>query len=191
MPEKEFNLKRKLFDLDSDNYKIKRDGVEVYQVKGNGFPDGTLNGVQASFQTMGGKELAVLKETREGDKKVVPWKNFEWIKDGKVFAKAHQSRSYWGMFEKKLIEVDIPGENPYKITGDRMAFKFMVLKGDEIVGYIDRKWSLIETYCVRVVEGADEVDVLLCGILVSHVYHSHDVHRTPPKFERQSFESTN
>ncbi len=188
MPDKEFQIKRKLFELDSDTYKIKCDGVDAYQVKGNGFPNGVLAGVEASFQTMDGVELAVLKEARAGDKKVVPWKNFEWIKDGKVWANARQSRSYWGMFEKKLIDVDIPGENDYKITGDRLAHKFLVLKGDEVVGSIDRKYSLIEHYTVRVKEGADEVDLLLCGILISQVYVIHDVNRTPPKFERESFE---
>eukprot|EP00531_Pseudo-nitzschia_arenysensis_P013766 CAMPEP_0116133850 /NCGR_PEP_ID=MMETSP0329-20121206/10332_1 /TAXON_ID=697910 /ORGANISM="Pseudo-nitzschia arenysensis, Strain B593" /LENGTH=191 /DNA_ID=CAMNT_0003628521 /DNA_START=134 /DNA_END=709 /DNA_ORIENTATION=+ len=188
MPDKEFHIKRKLFDLDSDTYKIKCDGVEAYQVRGNGFPNGTLAGIQASFQTMDGEELAVLKEARVGDKKVVPWKNFEWIKDGKVWAHARQSRSYWGMFEKKLIDVDIPGENDYKITGDRLANKFVVLKGNDIAGYIDKSFGFIEHYTVRVKEGADEVDVLLCGILISHVYHTHEVNRTPPKFERESFE---
>lgn len=185
MPEREFHIKRKLFDLDSDTYKIKCDGVDVYQVKGNGFTAGAVNGVEASFQTMDGEELAVLKEARGGDK-AVPWKNFEWIKDGKVWAHARQSKSYWGFLEKKIIDVDIPGENDYKIAGDRLAHKFTVLKGDEICGYIDKRFGIIDHYRVRVTDGADEVDLLLCGILIQHVYHTHEVTRTPPKFDRMS-----
>lgn len=180
MPEKEFHIKQKIFDLDSDNFKIKCDGVEVYQVKGGGSPHWN----QSSFQTMDGKELAFLKQTNTIDKdsKHVPWKSFEWIKDGKVWAYVHQKKSYWNFMEKKIISIDIPGENDYKITGDRMAWKFEVFKGDERVGDIDKKWGLIDHYGVRVAEGANEVDILLCGILVDHFFHNNEPQRKPPTF---------
>jgi uncharacterized protein YxjI len=175
MPEKEFHIKQVLFSLVSDNFQIKLNGKEVYQVKGNGFEYGS----QASFQTMDGTELAFLKQTN--DTKITPWKNFEWIKDGKVWANAHQEKSYWGFYDKKLISVDIPGENDYKIVGDRMAWKFEVFKGDVKVGDIDKKWGFVDHYGVRVADGADEVDILLCGILIEHIYHNADVHRKPPE----------
>ena len=49
--------------------------------------------------------------------------------------------------------------------------EFEILKGDEKVGSISKKWDIIDTYGVRVVDGASEVDILLCGILVDAVYH--------------------
>lgn len=186
MPEKEFNMKQQWLDIDSDNFKIKCNGVDVYQVKGGGF---SPYGSKASFQTMDGVELAFLQQERLSEKKEVPWKNFEWIKDGKVWAHARQSKSYWGFFDKKLVAVDIPGENDYKITGDRLAKKFEVFKGDEKVGDIEKKWSLVDNYNVRVVEGVDEVDVLLMGIIVNYIYHHDEAkQRIPPKFDRCSSE---
>jgi len=186
MPTKEFNIKNKWLDIDSDNFKVRLDGVDVYQVKGNGF---SSCGSQASFQTMDGNELAVLQQKKDTEK-AVPWKIFEWMKDGKVWATATQSRSYWGTFDKKLISVDIPGENDYTITGDRLAMKFEIFIGGEKVGDIEKKWTLIDQYNVSVLDGADEVDVLMCGILINYVYHTHDSNRKPPKFDRCSFEST-
>ena len=183
---KEFTIKNKWLDIDSDNFNIQHDGVDVYQVKGNGFNPG---GSQASFQTMDGKELAFLQQERNPKKKNVPWKTFEWIKDGKVWAHAHQEKSYWGFFEKKLLAIDIPGENDYKLTGDRLAMKFEVFKGSEKCGEIEKKWSLVDTYHVSVVDGADEIDMLLCGILINYIYHSHnDNTRQPPKFDRHSID---
>ena len=162
MPEKEFHIKQSI-NLIHDNYKIKCDGEEVYQVKGDGFKFGS----QASFQTMDGTELAALKQTN--DTKLLPWKKFVWEKDGKPWAIAKQDD--WGALDKKTISIDIPGENDYVVKGDRMSWHFEVFKGDEKVGEIDKKWGLTDCYGVKVVDGAEEVDILLCGILVDHVYH--------------------
>lgn len=184
---KEFTIKNKWLDIDSDNFNIKCDGVDVYQVKGNGF---SPSGAHSSFQTMDGKELAYLQQSKDTAKKNVPWKTFEWIKDGKVWAHAHQEKSYWGFFEKKLLAIDIPGENDYKLKGDRLAMKFEVFKGNDKVGQIEKKWAFVDTYHVSVEDGAEEVDVLLCGILINYIYHTNDNNRTPPKFDRRSIDST-
>ena len=162
---KTFHLKQ-TFAIAADNYKIKLNGGDVYQVKGNGMKLGS----QASFQTMDGTELAHLKQTN--DTKLSPWKKFEWYKDGKLWAMAKQED--WGALDKKEISVDIPGENDYKITGDRMSWKFEVMKGDTLVATINKKWGVLDNYGVKVEEGADEVDCLLCGILIDHVYHDED-----------------
>lgn len=66
------------------------------------------------------------------------------------------------------------GENDYKIVGDRMAWKFEIFKGDEEVGKVNKKWGVADNYGVRVADGADEVDIILCGILIDHVYHDKD-----------------
>ena len=163
MPEKEFHIVQKL-NLVSDNFRIKeKGGTDVYQVKGNP----TAFGSQSYFQTMDGTELAALEQTN--GTKMSPWKKFVWKKDGKPWAMAKQED--WGALDKKEIYVDIPGENDYKIVGDRMAWSFKILKADVEVGSVDKKWGVTDTYGVRVAEGADEVDVLLCGILIDQVYH--------------------
>lgn len=180
MPEKEFQIKQVLFSLDSDNFKIKCDGEDVYQVKGNGFKYGS----QASFQTMDGTELAFLRQTN-ADEKLEPWKKFEWVKDGKVWAHARTNQSYWGFLDKKRIEVNIPGENDYTLTGNRVAWKFEVFKGDDKVGDIKKKLDF--KYTVVVADGANEVDVLLCGILIDHLYHnnSNPINREPAEFDKK------
>lgn len=166
MPEKEFHIKQKILAI-GDHYKVKdSDGNAVYQVKGNALKLGS----QASFQTMDGTELATLAQTN--DTKLIPWKKFEWTKDGKMWALAKQDD--WGALDKKSISIDIPGENDYKIVGDRMAWKFEIFKGDEEVGKVNKKWGVADNYGVRVADGADEVDIILCGILIDHVYHDKD-----------------
>lgn len=163
MPEKEFHIVQKI-KLVSDDFRIKsKEGDDVYKVKGNP----TQFGSQSSFMTMDGEELASLKQTNAT--KATPWKNFVWEKDGKPWAMAKQDD--WGALTKKEISIDIPGENDYKIVGDRMSWKFQIFKGDEKVGDINKEWGVVDKYGVKVADGADEVDVLLCGILIDQVYH--------------------
>lgn len=184
MPMKEFHIKQTLFDPVADSYKIRCNGVDVYQVKGKG--SHFQLGSDASFQTMDGTELAYLKQTMAESGKKFPWKSFEWLKGEMVWATAHQAKSsYWGVLDKKAISVDIPGENDYKITGDRFAWKFEVFEGNKKVADIDKKFAIGDHYGVRVYEGANEVNVLLCGILVDLVYHSSVSQREPPEFDKR------
>lgn len=166
---KEFVIRQKKMSL-GDSFEIKdAAGKEVYKVKGNPLEFGS----QSSFQTMDGTEIARLEQTNST--KLKPWKDFVWKKDGKEWAKAKQDD--WGLLNKKSISIDIPGENDYKITGDRMSWHFQILKGDEMVGRIDKKMGWSDTYAVTVSEGAEEVDLLMCGILVDQVYHDNDDHQ--------------
>ena len=166
LSDKEFHIIQKL-NLITDNFRIKlKSGPDVYVCKG----DGSKFGSQTSFRTMDGVELACLKQTN--GTKLSPWKKFVWFKDGKEWAIAKQED--WGALDKKEISIDIPGENDYKIVGDRMCWNFDVFKGDAKVGMISKKWGITDNYGVRVADGADEVDVLLCGILVDQVYHDDD-----------------
>lgn len=168
MPEKEFHIKQK-FAI-GDNFSIKTSlGLDAYQVKGSPGQFGS----QASFRTMDGQEIAALKQTN--DTKLIPWKKFVWEKGGKPWAIAKQDD--WGALGKKSISIDIPGENDYKITGDRMSWKFEVFKGDVKVGDVSKEWGILDNYGVKVADGADEVDVLLCGILIDQIYHDNDDHK--------------
>ena len=160
---KEFHIKEKIFTL-GDNFTIRdMGGKVVYEVKGNAFKFGN----QAAFLTPDGTELATLEQTN--DTKLIPWKKFVVSKGGKEWATAKQDD--WGMMDKKTISIDIPGENDYKIIGDRMSWAFDIMKGEEKVGQVNKQWGVVDNYGVRVEDGADEVDVLLCGILVDIVYH--------------------
>lgn len=159
---KEFHIKEKL--AWGDNFIIKdASGTKCYQVIGNPMQFGS----QSSFQTMDGTEIAALKQTN--DTKLIPWKKFVWFKEGKPWAIAKQDD--WGALDKKSISIDIPGENDYKITGDRMAWKFEILKGDVQVGEVNKKYGVMDNYGVKVLDDAMEVDVLLCGILIDATYH--------------------
>ena len=90
--------------------------------------------------------------------------------------------------DKKHISIDIPGENDYKITGDRYSWNFAVYKGDVLVGQINKNWGFRDNYGVKVFDDALEVDVLLCCILIDSVYHDSDgqswsVHTVTTRFE--------
>ena len=162
---REFHVKEKLSW--GDNFTIRdASGMKCYQVFGNPKKFGS----QSSFQTMDGVELAALKQTK--DTKLKPWKNFIWEKDGKPWAIAKQED--WGVMDKKHISIDIPGENDYKITGDRYSWNFAVYKGDVLVGQINKNWGFRDNYGVKVFDDALEVDVLLCCILIDSVYHDSD-----------------
>ena len=169
MPAKEFHLQQGWNPL-ANNFKIKSGGKEVYQVKG----DAMKWGKQSSFQTMDGTELASLKETTRST--LQPWAMFEWFKAGDADKRwASVKQEDWGSLDKKEISIDIPGENNYKITGDRLDWNFQIICEDGTkVGEISKKWGVRDNYGVRVEEGADEVDVLMCAILVDQIYHDGD-----------------
>mmetsp|Transcript_26024 Transcript_26024/g.61169 ORF Transcript_26024/g.61169 Transcript_26024/m.61169 type:complete len:170 (+) Transcript_26024:103-612(+) len=167
---KEFQLKQK-FKLVSDDYKITLNGVNVFKVKGSPMKLGS----QASLQKMDGTELGYLKQTKKTI--LVPWNSYEWFKDGTLFATVKQGD--WGMMSKKEINIDIPGENDYKIKGDRMSWRFTIHYGqDEVkVAEIFKKWGILDSYVIRVEDDADEVDILMCAILIDATYHDNDDHR--------------
>eukprot|EP00536_Pseudo-nitzschia_multiseries_P018424 jgi/Psemu1/315879/fgenesh1_kg.2512_\ len=162
---KEFHLKQK-FNLVADSFKITLNGEPCYVVKGQPLKLGS----QASFQTMDGTELAFMKQTKKSI--AIPWNSYELFKDGKLWATAKQQD--WGLVDKKEISIDIPGDNNYKVKGDCVSWNFTIYQGDVKVGVINKKWGLTDSYGVRVEEGADEVDILMCGILIDATYHDKD-----------------
>mmetsp|Transcript_5110 Transcript_5110/g.10733 ORF Transcript_5110/g.10733 Transcript_5110/m.10733 type:complete len:167 (+) Transcript_5110:176-676(+) len=162
---KQFDLKQDFLAIMADNYTIKCAGQTVYKVVGNGMKIGD----QASFQTPDGKQLAYLAQSNNP---LAPKKQFECHKDGKLWATCKQE--VWNPMAKKEISIDIPGENDYKVTGDRLAWNFEVFLGDKKVGAISKEWGVTDSYGIRVEDDADEVDVLLCGVLVDAMYHNKD-----------------
>lgn len=98
---------------------------------------------------------------------------------------------------KKTIYIDVPesGDNTtIVITGDRMAWKFeLALVKEDVstigdtaatssctttietkIGDIDKKWGMMDNYGVRVACQADEVELLLCAIIIDQIFHNTD-----------------
>ena len=164
---KQFELRQDWLSGWSDNYHIKDEtGKPVYRVRGNGLRMGT----QASFQTMDKKELAYL---RQSNPSLTLKKRFDCMKDGKLWARAQQEE--WNPLSKKEVTMDIPGDNDYAVTGDRLAHNFEIMLGGKKVATIDKQWAMTDCYRVRILEDdseADEVDILLLGILLDAMYHN-------------------
>jgi len=184
--EKEFQVKQVLFSMHQHTFSIHRDGQQVYQIKGDHF------GRSSSFQTMDGTELASLIQTEETIRK--PWKDFEWrTQDGEhLWAIAKQDeRTYFSAVDKKSISIDVVGDEeenyltePYKITGDRIGRKFEIFTGGVKIGTIHKKLGLRNNYSIRVLNDANEVNVLLCGIITQHIYHNdNDTHQMPEELQ--------
>lgn len=110
-----------MLHLVSNNFVIKCDGNDAYQVKGR---SKTVR--YPGFLPIHGRERNRMpKKTR--DTKLSQRKKFVWFKDDKQWAFAAQEN--WGQLGKKKISIDIPGENNYKIIGENMSWEFEILKG--------------------------------------------------------------
>lgn len=192
---KEFHVKQK-FSMLADNFTIKSDPDEkkVYSVKGDKFKWGN----QASFQLMDGTQIAYIKETKSS---VLSMKKTYEIYKGEVHDNAKPwamvRQQNWNLLGiKKAIYIDVPdsGDNStIVITGDRMAWKFeLALVKEDVstgsdgsnttttttietkIGDIDKKWGVLDNYGVRVECNADEVEILLCAIIVDQIFHSNE-----------------
>jgi len=193
---KEFHVKQK-FHMLADNFTInsEHDGKKPYQVKGDKWKWGN----QASFQLANGTQIAYIKETVSSTFSMK--KTYEIYKgatNGDANAKpwAMVRQQDWNLpGAKKTIYIDVPesGDNTtIVITGDRMAWKFdlalvkedVSTSGDNAntttsvttietkIGHIDKKWGVMDNYGVQVACQADEVEVLLCAIIIDQIFYS-------------------
>jgi len=195
---KEFHLKQK-FNLLADNFTIKSvpGDKKAYVVKGDKFKWGN----QCSFQLLDGTQIAYIKETKKSVISLA--KTYEIYKgetvdgnDSKPWAMVRQQD--WNIIgRKKTVYIDVPdsGDNAtIVITGDGMAWNFeMALVREDVtavgdnttstttveskIGDVDKKWGLIDNYGVRVAPNADEVEVLICAIIIDQIFHSNEEQR--------------
>ena len=42
------------------------------------------------------------------------------------------------------------------------------------MGDVDKKWGVMDNYGVRVAPNADEVEVLICAIIIDQIFHSNE-----------------
>merc|ERR1712161_144442 len=62
---------------------------------------------------------------------------------------------------KKTIYIDVPE------SGDTTTIETKI-------GDIDKKWGMMDNYGVRVACQADEVELLLCAIIIDQIFHNTD-----------------
>mmetsp|Transcript_13428 Transcript_13428/g.18766 ORF Transcript_13428/g.18766 Transcript_13428/m.18766 type:complete len:141 (+) Transcript_13428:281-703(+) len=135
-------------------------------VKGTGFTWGS----QLTFYDASGKELAAIKQTEVA----TLYPKYEVTKDGKPWAECKKENKLGA--SKKEMTLDIPGNNDYKITGDRLAWHLEITRTEtgKKAGEVHKKYGIRDNYTVKVEDGESDLDILLCAILIDQVYHDRD-----------------
>jgi len=61
------------------------------------------------------------------------------------------------------MTLDIPGDNDYKITGDRLAWHFEITRTEtgKKAGEVHKKYGIRDNYTVKVEDGESDLDILL------------------------------
>mmetsp|Transcript_18165 Transcript_18165/g.20970 ORF Transcript_18165/g.20970 Transcript_18165/m.20970 type:complete len:189 (-) Transcript_18165:4-570(-) len=151
------------------NYWIKNEaGEDVYHVEGTNF----TWGVQNTLKDKEGKELASIRQT----KVVTFYPKFEVFRDGKMWATCTKE-NFIG-FGKKEALLDIPGDNNYKIKGNKYAAAFEIVRTEtgNLAGTVKKRSGdiLRDKYVVSIEDGEDEIALIIIFCLIDGIYHDVD-----------------
>merc|ERR1711997_667459 len=99
--------------------------------------------------------------------------NTLYDKEGKELASIKQTKI--GFNEKEAL-MDIPGDNNYKIKGDKFAVGFEIHRTEtgKLAATVRREVGIRNYYAVSVEDGEDIVACILCFALIDGVYHPDD-----------------
>lgn len=149
------------------NYWIKDEsGTDLYQVEGTKF----TWGIQNTLKDKTGNEIAQIKQT----KVVTLYPEYEIWRDGKKWAECKKENKI-GFGEKEAL-MNIPGDNDYKIKGDKFATGFEIWRTEtkKLAATVAKKVGVRDSYSVSVEDGEDVVACILCFALIDGIYHSDD-----------------
>jgi len=151
------------------NYWIKNEaGEDVYNVEGTNF----TWGMQITLKNKEGKELACIRQT----KVITFYPKYEVFRDGKMWATCTKE-NFIGFGQKKAL-LDIPGDNNYKIKGNKYAAAFEIIRTEtgNLAGTVKKKSGdiLRDRYAVSIADGEDEIALILIFCLIDGIYHSVD-----------------
>jgi len=152
-----------------DNLWIKDlDGNDLYQIEGTNF----TWGIQNSLKDKDGNVLAQIKQ----NKVMTLYPTFEIYRDGKLWAECKKENKI-GFGQKEAL-LDIPGDNDYKIKGDKFAHGFEIHRTQtgKLAATVSKVPGdiLRDAYKVSVEDGEDVVACILCFALIDGIYHGTD-----------------
>ena len=159
-------MKQKLWAW-GDDFVIKDDaGRDHFFVDGKALSLGD----KLSFQDMQGQELAFIQQ------KLLSWgPTYEIYHAGRLEAVVKEK--LWSFFKYRfLVDVgaDGPGPEDLEIEGDFFNREYSFTRGGRTLATVSRKfWSWADTYGVDVAEGADDVMILACTVVVDMVTEKH------------------
>jgi uncharacterized protein YxjI len=152
-------MRQKLWALGNDFTVQDESGQDHFFVDGKALSLGD----KLSFQDMSGNELAFIRQ------KLLSW--------GPTYEIYHRDRlaavvkeSLWTFFNYHFaVDVGADGASPddLEIQGDFSAHEYAFTQSGRAVAQVSRKWfSWADTYGVEVADGADDVMVLACTVVV-------------------------
>jgi uncharacterized protein YxjI len=157
----QYQMKQKLFAW-GDDFTIKTaSGEDAFFVDGKAFSLGN----QLSFQDMGGRELAFVKQ------KLLAWgPTYEIHRDGEVVAVV---RKELFTFFRCTFSVDVPGPDDLTAEGNLTDHEYAIVRGEKSVATVSKQWfSWTDSYGVDIDDGQDDVLILASTVVIDMACHS-------------------
>lgn len=158
-----YMMKEKFFSWGNDFYVKDEFENDVFFVDGKAF---TL-GAKLSFQDLMGHELAFIQQ------KLLTWgPTYEIYRDGRLYAVV--KKQLFTLF-KHIFTVDVPGPDDLVAEGDFMGLEYIFSRSGQHVAHVSKKlFSWTDTYGVDIVEGEDDILILVSAVVIDMVCHSGD-----------------
>jgi uncharacterized protein YxjI len=125
---------------------------------------------QLSFQDMAGNELAYIRK-----KLLSLATTYEIFRSGDLFAVVKEHLLQFVNYRFSVdVGADGPGPGDLEIEGEFLAHEYRFLDRGRLVAAVSKKWfSLTDSYGVDVVDGADDVLILACTVVVDACVDKH------------------
>ncbi|HEX7859562.1 MAG TPA: LURP-one-related family protein [Verrucomicrobiae bacterium] len=135
-------------------------GREVYYVDGRAFSLGD----KLSFRDAGGREVAFIRQ------RLLSWgPTYEVTRDGQHVATV--KKKLFTLLRHRF-SVDVPGPNDLEAKGDFFEHEYEFLLRDRAVAQVSKRWiSLTDSYGIKTAEGADDILILCCAVVIDLVCH--------------------
>ena len=151
------------------NYWIKnKAGEDVYNIEGTDF----AWGMQNTLKDKEGKELASIRQI----KVITFYPKYKVFHDGKMWATCTKEKFI--RFGKKEALLDIPGDNNYKIKGNKLevAFEIVGTETGNLAGTVKKRSDnlLHDKYTVSIEDGKDKIALIIIFCLIDGIYHAAD-----------------
>ena len=171
-----YMMKQKLFSWGNDFFIKDENGQDVFFVDGKTFTIGD----KLSFQDLLGNELAHIQQ------RIFSWgPTYEIHRRGMLYATV--KKEFFTFFHAKFI-VDVPGLNDLEAKGDFLGLEYTFTRGGKTVARVSKEWfSLTDTYGVDIVEGEDDILILVTTVVIDMVCHSDDDDGISTKFSLHDF----